>query len=329
VRAPEPIPDFFAARPHKPKVRLTPGHGLFRYLFVPALLAFSLVPWLTRSAAGSWALSSAARPGATAAVLLISMLLIWLAEQLYPSNADWNPRLFSDGFRGWRRGGRDSLYLFGVTQLTAFLIAAAEPELKAFAVLGHVQAIWPATAAFPLRLLLAFFAMELCSYAIHRAAHRSRLLWQFHSTHHFVTELTGLKSVRTHPVDNLLFYVCRTVPLMLVGAGSDEIVAATYFGGVLGILAHANLQISDRWLGLIFNFPQVHAVHHASDLAQSNSNFGCHTVVWDRIFGTYRRAVEPPVLGVAPVGPRSVWQELAWPFYRWVSPWTPPGTGGK
>ena len=286
------------------------GRRLFRHLFVPALLVFSLQPWLV---------PARARGAAIAMALLLSMLGIWMAEQLCPRNPDWNANLLSDGGRGWRRLGRDCLYLFGITQLTAYLLGAVEPLLRSTVALGHFGALWPTGAAFPLKVLLAFFAVELCSYWIHRAAHRFRLLWQFHSTHHFVTELNGLKSVRTHPVDNLVFYVCRTLPLLALGAGAEELVAATYFGGVLGILAHANLDVSDRWLGWVLNFPQVHAVHHSAELEQSNSNFGCHTVLWDRVFRTYRDPPAALVLGVKPVGPRSLWQELAWPFYRWVT----------
>ena len=302
---------------------LAPGHALFRCLFVPALLGLSLVPWLFSPRPGQWALASTSRPGATAMVLLLSMLLIWLAEQLYPQNPGWNARLFSDP-SGWRRLGRDAIYLFGVTQLTAYLLVATGPLLESAVALAHVRALWPAGAAFPVKVLLAFFLAEFFSYGFHRAAHRSRILWQFHSTHHFLTELNGLKSVRTHPVDNLLFYVCRTAPLLLAGAGAEELVAATFFGGVLGILAHANLRVSDWGLGLLVNFPQVHAVHHSAKLAESNCNFGCHTVLWDRVFRTYQRAPVDLVLGVAPVGPRSLWQELAWPFFRWVSPPRPP-----
>ncbi len=290
-----------------------PGRALFRHLFVPALLAFSLMPWLTRSRDGAWGWSAAARPGATALVLAVSMLGIWMAEQIFPRHPEWNARLFADAGRGWRRLGRDCFYLFGVTQLTALLLSAVDPLL---ANVRFAQA-WPSGAPFAARVALAFFAVELCSYWIHRAAHRSRLLWQFHSTHHLVTELNGLKSVRTHPVDNLVFHVCRTVPLLALGAGPDELVAATYFGGVLGILAHANLDLSDRGLGLVFNLPHVHAVHHSADLAESNSNFGCHTVLWDRVFRTYRLPVGAPVIGVAPVGPASAWQELVSPFFRW------------
>jgi sterol desaturase/sphingolipid hydroxylase (fatty acid hydroxylase superfamily) len=51
------------------------------------------------------------------------------------------------------------------------------------------------------------------------------------------------------------------------------------------------------------------------------ANYGCHTVLWDRVFGTFRAEAQAPVqIGVQPVGPRTLWQELIWPFYRSITP---------
>lgn len=292
------------------------GQSLFRHTFVPALLVLSLAPWLAFDRSTGWGFTSTTRLEVTGPMLLLVMLVVWMAEQLYPANADWNARLFTDGLRGWKRLGHDLVYLFGVAQLSAFLVGRLDPLLAA--AVGKLD-LWPAQAPFAARVALAFFTVEFFAYWVHRAAHRFRPLWQFHSTHHVITELNGLKAVRTHPVDNVVAYVGRVVPLMLLGAGPSELQAAIYFGGVLGILSHANLTLSDRGLGLLVNFPSAHAAHHASDVAEANVNFGCHTVLWDRVFGTFRRAARPgATLGVDPVGPRTLWQQLAWPFYRRV-----------
>ena len=65
---PEQLPELVAAPRER---RPAPGHALFRYLFVPGLLVFSLEPWLV---------PSTSRAGATAMILSVSMLLIWMAE---------------------------------------------------------------------------------------------------------------------------------------------------------------------------------------------------------------------------------------------------------
>jgi sterol desaturase/sphingolipid hydroxylase (fatty acid hydroxylase superfamily) len=85
----------------------------------------------------------------------------------------------------------------------------------------------------------------------------------------------------------------------------------------LSLLAHANLDAVPGPLGLVVNFPRYHLVHHSADVEEGLSNFGCHTVIFDRLFGTFRPVARQPVaLGVQPLGPRSVWQELIAPLFR-------------
>ena len=301
------------------------GHWLIRHALVPALLALSLAPMIFRDQAAGWLAARSLRLDPVGAAIVLAIFAIWCAEQFWPEHPEWTYRPLSGGTRAWSGFGRDLVYLLGVTQLSALLISALQARLEpamaaARAVLGVPVTLWPAAAPFALRVLLAFLLVELCSYWMHRAAHRFGLLWQFHSTHHVVTELGGLKSFRTHPVDNALFYLARMSPLLLLGAGADELVTATWLGGLLGVLSHANLDLDERGVGLVINLPRVHAFHHSVDAAEQRSNFGCHTVIWDRLFGTYRApAVRSGAIGVRPVGPRSLWQELAWPFYRRVS----------
>lgn len=302
------------------------GHGVFRHLFVPTVLALSVVSWVFHAEGTRFlAAASGLRIDFTTCALFLSMVLLWCAEQVYPAHPDWNYQLSAPGDRGWlgwERLGRDVLYLVIVTQVTGILVFLTstwvESNLKSLGFgFGLSHSLWPRALPFAVRVLLVFLLMELSSYWLHRAAHHSGLLWRFHSTHHVVTELTALKALRTHPLDNVLFYVVRYVPLLLLGAGSEEVVAAVYFGTLLSLLAHSNIDVSEGLLGLVVNFPQYHAVHHAADLTASRSNYGCHTILWDRLFGTFQRpAGEPWVVGVHPVGRRTLWQELVAPLYR-------------
>ncbi|WP_158502021.1 sterol desaturase family protein [Vitiosangium sp. GDMCC 1.1324] len=301
------------------------GHGVFRHLFVPAVLALSAASWAFHEQGARFLKASSIPLDFTSAVLLLSIVLLWCAEQAYPANPDWNYRLLAEGERGWsgwQRLGRDLLYLFVITQVTTLLVfltsIQVESGLKSRGFgFGISHSLWPDALPFPVRVLLVFLLMELSSYWLHRAAHRFGFLWRFHSTHHAVTELTALKALRTHPLDNVLFYLARYVPLLLLGAGSEEVVTVVYFGAILSLLAHSNIDVAEGVLGLVVNLPHYHSVHHAADLAASQSNFGCHTILWDRLFGTFQRPAEGArPLGMQPVGPRTLWQELIAPLYR-------------
>lgn len=293
---------------------------VFHFLFVPVVLSAAVLTFVFRAEAQAELTARGVRLDFASCVLLSLITIIWLAEQIFPARREWNVGLLAPepGL------GRDLLYLFFITQFSTVLITLTsnvlKPRLAEHGFGFDTPRFWPTAAPFAAKVLLAFFAVEFFSYWLHRAAHRFPLLWQFHSTHHVITHVTGLKALHTHPVENVFFYVVRHLPLMLVGAGADEVITATTFGGMLGLLAHANISVSTRGLGLLVNFPSYHAVHHSAVIAESNSNFGCHTVLFDRLFGTFREApVEPLTVGVAPVGPRSLWRSLIWPFYRRVS----------
>jgi sterol desaturase/sphingolipid hydroxylase (fatty acid hydroxylase superfamily) len=291
------------------------SRAVFRHAFVPSLLAAAVASWVFRGAFEQFLRARAIHIEPVSLILLLAIAAISVAERFHPANESWNYRLST--VLGWAHLARDVFYLLIIAQLSALLVRAAEALLRKH---GAFFQLWPLQAPLAVRVILAFFLVELFSYWFHRACHRLPLLWQFHSTHHVITELTGLKALRTHPVDNVLFYVFRSLPLLLLGAGPAEAVATAYFGSVLGILAHANIDVAASPLGMIVNYPRFHTVHHSSKLAESNSNFGCHTVLWDRLFRTFRPAPAGILeLGVAPVRARTLWQELVWPFYRRVS----------
>lgn len=295
---------------------------MIRYGFVPVVLLAAVASIVSREEGQRLLTAHAVRLDYASCVLLSLILFIFFVERVWPARAASNGHLFSREAGGLRR---DLVYLFFITQVSALLIRFAsgwlEPALAAHGFgFGLLHGLWPHQAPFAVRVALAFFLVEFFSYWLHRAAHRFPLLWQFHSTHHMITQLNGIKALRTHPIDNVIFFVGRTAPLMLLGAGFDDVLTATTLGAVLGVLSHANVNVSERGLGLLVNLPGYHAVHHSPELAQSNANFGCHTIFWDRVFGTFQPSSPTPLeVGVHPVGVRSIWRELVWPFYRKVS----------
>ncbi|MGV3624451.1 MAG: sterol desaturase family protein [Archangium sp.] len=276
---------------------------MFRHLFVPTLLVFATVGWWQRDA-----IHTATHLDASLVIFTGTMLIIFVAEQFFPARSEWNYGFTTNGVRAMQRFSRDFVYVMFVTVLSVLAIHFVAAPIEA---LTLNVSLWPTSAPAPLRIALAFLVMEVGNYGFHRLAHRVPILWRFHATHHVITELTGVKSLRTHPIDNVLFHLVRTVPLLMLGASADDLAAATYFGAVLGILSHANLELAHAPLGWFINFPRFHAVHHAEDATRAQKNFGCHTVVFDRLFGTFDDgADQPQTLGVTTKEPRSLWREL-------------------
>ncbi len=280
--------------------------------FMPAALAGVLGSWAYQREMGRWLKMD----GATASLLLL-LVAVSVAEKLVPAVDAWNYNLVTSPDSGWSELGRDLLYFFGVTQLSVLGVKVAEAGLRHGLSGAPVAAWWPTQWPAAAKLGLAFLCIEGANYAYHRAAHAVPQLWQFHSTHHAVTRLVGIKALRTHPVDNVAFHLVRTAPLLLLGATAEELSGALYLGGCLGILAHANVDATPLpGLAWWVNYPRYHAVHHSEDEAEGRTNFGCHTVLFDRLFGTFEAGTPaPPRVGLQGGG-RTAWQELGWPLYR-------------
>lgn len=155
-------------------------------------------------------------------------------------------------------------------------------------------AAWTAT---PLRMPLdavwswglLFVLSEFLYYWQHRLSHEVRWLWATHSVHHSAEELTLPAAFRlgwTGSISGLwLFFL----PLPLLGWHPAAVAAVIAFNLRFQYFLHSELP---PWLGpleWVFNTPAAHRVHHASNPAYLDRNFGGVLIVFDRLFGTYAR----------------------------------------
>ena len=137
---------------------------------------------------------------------------------------------------------------------------------------------------------------DFCSYWIHRAEHRARVLWCSHQVHHSSTDFSFTTAIRMpwtemayKPLTGLWAPLLGFPPILYPVMGALSL--------MVGQLQHTDLigrlGFADRW----FMTPSNHRVHHASNDVYLDRNFGGHTVVFDRLFGTY----QAELAGVAPV----------------------------
>lgn len=142
---------------------------------------------------------------------------------------------------------------------------------------------------------------DLCYYWAHRADHRIRLLWTAHSVHHSSTYFnmtTNLRLPWFHP----LSYTIRSLawlPAGLLGFPPWMIFLLTTAGLLFQIPCHTQ-RIGKLWrpYEFIFNTPSHHRVHHGSNAAYLDKNYGGVFIVWDRLFGSYAEEIEPVRYGL-------------------------------
>jgi sterol desaturase/sphingolipid hydroxylase (fatty acid hydroxylase superfamily) len=146
----------------------------------------------------------------------------------------------------------------------------------------------------------AFYISGLWDYLVHRFFSHHRWFFFTHEYHHLPRQVTCLMpGIAGRPFAVLAMFPpiaasVVTVYVLLAVCGFplwDLSVLKVLFLTILGVQVaiHSSFMRSQLWAhyllkALAITSPQEHALHHAVDL---QGNYGNHTTLWDRLFGTY------------------------------------------
>lgn len=192
---------------------------------------------------------------------------------------------------------------------------------------------WATNAAVTVMLFLAY---ELGYWFNHWLSHRVPVLWEFHKVHHSAEVLTPLTNFRVHPVYGWIFANILALSTAIAnGFGNyafgntahQYALADTNIILVFFIHTYVHLQHTHVWmpftglLGRLLVSPAHHQIHHSSNPAHFNRNYGSCLAVWDWMFGTLHvpaRKREALTFGVEPdrYPAHTVTGELIAPFLR-------------
>jgi len=132
-----------------------------------------------------------------------------------------------------------------------------------------------------------FLGLEFCYYWYHRASHEVFLMWATHSTHHSPNEMTLSAAYRLGWLPLLSFTWVFFFPLVLIGFSPIEVFTMLSINLMYQFWLHTKLIPRLGFLEGIINTPSAHRVHHASNPAYLDKNYGGILMIFDRIFGTY------------------------------------------
>ena len=148
--------------------------------------------------------------------------------------------------------------------------------------------IWPHEWPLLVQLSMVFFFSELLWYWMHRAEHRWSLVWRLsgHGFHHSFKKLGALNFGLNHPVE-YFFIVLPSVLVELTFGVGEAAAGAAILTVTQASIAHANIALNTHWIGLLFTTNKYHICHHSAVLEESNTNYGCSAIIWDRVFKTF------------------------------------------
>lgn len=138
--------------------------------------------------------------------------------------------------------------------------------------------------------LLAYFIATFIFYWWHRWRHESDLLWRaFHQIHHSPRRIEVITSFYKHPgemVVNSLIGGLLTYTLLGLPTEAGAIYTACT---ALGEFFYHTSVRTPRWVGFVFQRPEMHRIHH--EAGKHRNNYGDITW-WDMLFGTYENPAE-------------------------------------
>ena len=148
--------------------------------------------------------------------------------------------------------------------------------------------------------LALFLGVELLYYWFHFASHRVRWLWATHAVHHSATKFNLSAAIRLGWTGQLTGAFVFFLPLAWIGFHPLAIAFVIGLGLLYQFFLHTALPISLGPLEWVLNTPNHHRVHHASNEACLDRNYGSVLIVFDRLFGTFAAAprAEPLEFGV-------------------------------
>ncbi len=139
-------------------------------------------------------------------------------------------------------------------------------------------------------LLYGYIIWEFSHFIYHYLAHKIRILWCLHSTHHAPATM-NLSVTYTHFFLEAPYAdVIRTSICILAGVNPPLLFFIMFIDGTWGAFIHVgeNIMKDGRmgFLNKIILTPSHHRVHHAKNPLYMDTNFCNLLNIWDRVFGT-------------------------------------------
>lgn len=148
-----------------------------------------------------------------------------------------------------------------------------------------------------LALVLAVVAMDFAIWLQHVMMHAVPVLWRLHQVHHADPDYDVTTGARFHPVEIILSMLIKFAVIAVIGAPAAAVLVFEVLLSAMAMFNHGNVRLPaalDAGLRLLLVTPDMHRVHHSTDKAEANSNFGFKLSLWDRLFGTYRAVARLP-----------------------------------
>jgi sterol desaturase/sphingolipid hydroxylase (fatty acid hydroxylase superfamily) len=140
-------------------------------------------------------------------------------------------------------------------------------------------------------LIYGYVVWELSHFVYHYLAHKVRILWCLHSTHHAPQTMNLSVTYAHFFLEGPYADIIRTSICILLGVNPLLLFFIMFIDGTWGAFIHVGENIlKDARLGFLNKIiltPSHHRVHHAKNPMYMDTNFCNLLNIWDKVFGTF------------------------------------------
>jgi hypothetical protein len=148
-----------------------------------------------------------------------------------------------------------------------------------------------------LTYIIAFIALDLAGYWVHRLQHKINFFWNGHIIHHSSEEFNLACALRQSISSIVKTFAIFLLPAALLGVPAQVIAVVAPLHLFAQFWYHTQHINKMGFLEKIIVTPSHHRVHHAINPEYIDKNYGQIFIFWDKWFGTF----QPELAGVPPV----------------------------
>jgi alkylglycerol monooxygenase len=167
----------------------------------------------------------------------------------------------------------------------------------------HVQTTW-------LWYIIAFFALDLTGYLVHRIDHEYNIFWNAHIIHHSSEEYNLACALRQSISSFIRLFTIFLLPAAIFGVPAEVIAVVAPLHLFAQFWYHTRHINKMGFLEKIIVTPSHHRVHHAINKEYLDKNYGQIFIFWDKWFGTFQEELPqiPAIYGIT--RPAQTWNPI-------------------
>lgn len=206
---------------------------------------------------------------------------------------------------GWRKGNDTVRHLDMISSLSSGITNTVKDVLGlSIAIISygwmveHLAIVHIRSSV--LLYIIAFLALDLSGYWVHRLDHEYNFFWNAHIIHHSSEDYNLACALRQSISTLFRVFTIFLLPAALLGVPATVIAVVAPLHLFAQFWYHTQHINKMGFLEKIIVTPSHHRVHHAINPEYLDKNYGQIFIFWDKLFGTYQEELPdvPAVYGI-------------------------------